>query len=60
MAKAAAPPANDDRKSAIVAARRKLKARRISAGWLPDTLEGQKRRGDAADAMFQNMKRRIT
>ena len=49
-------PANDDRKSAIVAARK-------PGSWrpaVPDmTPEEHKRRGDGADAMFREMKRRI-
>ena len=49
------PPA---RKSAIVTARKPAKA--IPDGWLPDTPEEHKRRGDAADALFQEMKRRIS
>ena len=32
---------------------------RIPNGWLPDTPEEHQRRGDRADAMFQEMKRRI-
>ena len=46
------------RKSAIVTARRPGKAR-MPDGWLPDTEEEHQRRGDAADAMFQEMKRAI-
>ena len=49
-------PANDDRKSAIVTARK-------PRSWhsdVPDmTPEEHKRRGDAADALFREMKRRI-
>ena len=49
-------PANDDRKSAIVTARK-------PQNWhsdVPDmTPEEHQRRGDAADALFREMKRRI-
>ena len=45
------------RKSAIVTARKPVKA--IPDGWLPDTPEEHKRRGDAADALFQDMKRAV-
>ena len=44
-------------KSAIITARKPGKA--IPDGLLPDTPEGHQRRGDAADAMFQEMKRKI-
>ena len=50
-------PANDDRKSAIVTARKP--GSRFST--VPDlTPEEHKRRGDAADALFREMKRRVT
>ena len=45
------------KRSAIVTARKPAKA--IPDGLLPDTPEEHKRRGDAADAMFQEMKRKI-
>jgi hypothetical protein len=49
-------PANGDRKSAIVTIRRRGK--RFAD--VPDmTPEEHKRRGDGADAMFQEMKRQI-
>jgi hypothetical protein len=52
----AQPIANDDRKSAIVTIRRRGK--RFAD--VPDmTPEEHKRRGDGADAMFQEMKRQI-
>jgi hypothetical protein len=54
----AAPANNDDRKSAIVTARRRPRAN--SSGNVPDmTPEEHRRRGDAADALFREMKRRI-
>ena len=57
-AKVAPPPADDDRKSAIVTA--KHPRRRSSFPNVPDmTLEEHKRRGDAADALFREMKRQI-
>jgi len=31
----------------------------IPDGWLPHTPEEHKRRGDAADGLFQDMKRRV-
>ena len=34
-------------------------AEAISDDWLPDTPEEHQRRGDAADALFQDMKRTI-
>ena len=43
--------------SAIVTARKPAKT--IPDGWLPDTPEERNRRGDAADALFQEMKRTI-
>jgi hypothetical protein len=50
-------PANDDRKSAIVTAARKSRSWRSD---VPDmTPEEHQRRGDAADAMFRAMKRKI-
>jgi hypothetical protein len=50
-------PANDDRKSAIVTAKN---PRRGRFGDVPDmTPEEHKRRGDAADALFREMKRQI-
>ena len=50
-------PTDDDRKSAIVTAKR----RRGRFGDVPDmTLEEHQRRGDAADAMFREMVRRAT
>ena len=55
MAKALA--GGEPRRSAIVTARKLEKA--IPDGWLPDTPEEHKRRGDAADALFQEMKREI-
>ena len=49
-------PVDDDRKSALVTIRRKRAARAD----VPDmTPEEHKRRGDAADALFREMKRRI-
>ena len=45
------------KRSAIVTARKPAKA--IPDGLLPDTPEEHKRRGDAADAMFQEIKRKI-
>ena len=49
---------NDDRKSAIVTA--KHPRRHGSFGDMPDmTPEEHKRRGDAADALFREMKRQI-
>jgi len=48
---------DEPRRSAIVTARKPGKA--IPDGWLPDTPEEHKRRGDLADAMFQDMKREI-
>ena len=54
-------PANADRTSAIVTARRP-KARggnRHLLAELPDTEEEHQRRGDRADALFQEMKREI-
>jgi hypothetical protein len=57
-AKVAPPPANDDRKSAIVTARRPGARSSVD---LPDlTLEEHQRRGDAADAMFREIVRRAT
>ena len=51
----APPPANDDRKPAIVTAKR----RRSRFGDVPDmTLEEHRWRGDVADAMFREMVRR--
>jgi hypothetical protein len=52
------PPANADRKPAIVTIRRKPE-RVLPPGLLPETPEEHKRRGDGADAMFQEMKRQI-
>ena len=50
------PPANDDRKSAIVTGRKPRSWRPE----VPDTApEEHKRRGDGADAMFREMKRKI-
>ena len=50
-------PANDDRKSAIVTAARKPRLWRSD---VPDmTPEEHRRRGDAADAIFREMKRKI-
>jgi hypothetical protein len=50
-------PANDDRKSGIVTAKR----RRSRFGEVPDmTLEEHQRRGDAADALFHKMARLAT
>ena len=52
----ASTPANDDRKSAIVTARKPRSWRSD----VPDmTPEEHQRRGDAADALFREMKRRI-
>ena len=53
-----APKADDDRKSAIVTAKN---PRRGRFGDVPDdmTSEEHKRRGDAADALFREMKRQI-
>jgi len=45
------------KRSAIVTVRKPSRA--IPDGWLPDTPEEHKRRGDAADALFQDMKRKI-
>ena len=57
-AKVAPPPADDDRTSAIVTAKH---PRRRSVPDVPDmTPEEHKRRGDAADALFREMKRQIT
>jgi hypothetical protein len=50
-------PANDDRKLAIVTAKNPHRGR---FGDVPDmTPEEHKRRGDAADALFREMKRAI-
>jgi len=54
----AALASDEPKRSAIVTARKPAKA--IPDGWLPDTPEEHKRRGDAADALFQEMKRRIS
>jgi len=48
---------DEPKRSAIVTARKPAKA--IPDGWLPDTPEELMRRGDAADALFQDMKRKI-
>ena len=57
-AKVAPPPAEDDRKSAIVTA--KHPRRRGSFGDVPDmTPEEYKRRGDAADALWRELVRRV-
>ena len=51
-------PANDDRKSAIVTARRPGARSSVD---VPDlTLEEHQRRGDAADALFRQIVRRAT
>jgi hypothetical protein len=50
--------APEARKSAIVTIRRKPE-RVLPFGLLPETPEEHKRRGDGADAMFREMKRRI-
>jgi hypothetical protein len=34
-------------------------AKAIPDGWLPDTPEEHKRRGDAADALFRELMRRV-
>jgi len=49
-------PGDEPKRSPIVTARKPAKA--IPDGWLPDTPEEHQRRGDAADAMFQDMKRK--
>jgi hypothetical protein len=57
-AKVAPPPANDDRKSAIVTARRPGARSSVD---VPDmTLEEHQRRGDAADALFREIVHRAT
>jgi hypothetical protein len=48
---------NAGKNSAIVTARKPGKA--IPDGWLPDTPEEHKRRGDAADALFREIVRRV-
>jgi hypothetical protein len=56
--KPAAAPANDDRKPAIVTARRPGARSSVA---VPDmTPEEHQRRGDAADALFREMVRRVT
>ena len=50
-------PANDDRKSAIVTARKPQTWRGDVPGMTP---EEHQRRGDAADALFREMKRKVT
>jgi hypothetical protein len=57
-AKSVAPfPAADDHKSAVVTAKN---PRRGGFGDVPDmTPEEHKRRGDAADALFRELKRRV-
>lgn len=67
--KAAAAPTNDDRKSAagssavtqsaIVTARRPRAASSVPVGLLADTPEEHKRRGEAADALWREMVRRV-
>jgi hypothetical protein len=52
------PTATEARKSAIVTIRRKPE-RVLPPGLLPETPEEHRRRGDGADAMFREMKRRI-
>jgi len=47
----------EGKQSAIVTARKPTKA--IPDGWLPDAPEEYKRRGDAADASFRDMKRAV-
>jgi hypothetical protein len=55
-ARVAPPPANDDRKSAIVTVKRKSRF-----GDAPDlTPEEYQRRGDAADALWRELVRRAT
>ena len=51
-------PADEERKSAIVTARRPG-AVAIRPGLLPDTPEEHKRRGDAAVALFHEIERKI-
>jgi len=53
-----ATPADEERKSAIVTARRPG-AVAIRPGLLPDTPEEHKRRGDAAVALFHEIERKI-
>jgi hypothetical protein len=54
----APPPANEDRKPAIVTAKRPRSSR---LGDAPDlTTEEHRRRGDAADALFREIVRRTT
>jgi hypothetical protein len=52
------PPANADRKPAIVTIRRKPE-RVLPPGLLPETPEEHKRRGDGADALFRDIVQRI-
>lgn len=54
-----ATPANDDRKSAIVTAR-KLRTAVLPVGLLPDTPEEHRRRGDAAIALWREIVREAT
>ena len=53
-----AHPANPDRKPAIVTIRRTA-AKILPPGLLPETPEEHRRHGDAAEAMFREMKRAI-
>jgi hypothetical protein len=50
-------PASDDHKPAIVTVRRTT-AKILPPGLLPETPEEHRRHGDAAEAMFREMKRR--
>ncbi|HET7879309.1 MAG TPA: hypothetical protein VFL55_00385 [Acetobacteraceae bacterium] len=49
---------DEPKPSAIVTARKPGRA--IPDGWLPDTPEEHKRRGDAADALWRELVRRAT
>jgi hypothetical protein len=51
-------PANPDRKPAIVTIRLKP-AKILPPGLLPDTPEEHRRRGDAADALWRELVRRV-
>jgi hypothetical protein len=55
----AAPAANDDPRPAIVTARRPRATVTLPDGLLADTPEEHRRRGDAADALWRELVRRI-
>ena len=57
-ASAALPAANDDRSSAIVTIRHKPE-KILPPGLLPETSEEHQRRGDAADALWRELVRRV-